>query len=54
MPNLVWASVETLVMIEGANKLPRLALLCGLPAAGKTTVARELADAYRAVRLQRG
>lgn len=30
---------------------PRLVLLCGLPAAGKTTLARDLADAYRAVRL---
>jgi predicted kinase len=38
-------------MIEGANKQPRLVLLCGLPAAGKTTMARELEDAYAAVRL---
>jgi predicted kinase len=29
----------------------RLVLLCGLPASGKTTLARELADAYGAVRL---
>jgi predicted kinase len=28
-----------------------LVLLCGLPASGKTTLARTLADAYRAVRL---
>jgi predicted kinase len=30
---------------------PRLVLLCGLPAAGKSTLARGLADAYGAVRL---
>lgn len=30
---------------------PRLVLLCGLPASGKTTLARELADSYGAVRL---
>jgi predicted kinase len=29
----------------------RLVLLCGLPASGKTTLAREVADAYGAVRL---
>ena len=51
MSKVLWPSVERLVMIEGANKQPRLVLLCGLPAAGKTTVARELADAYGAVRL---
>ena len=35
----------------GANRQPRLVLLCGLPASGKTTLARELAEAYGAVRL---
>ena len=30
---------------------PRLVLMCGLPAAGKTTLARELAETYGAVRL---
>lgn len=30
---------------------PRLVLICGLPASGKTTLAREVADAYGAVRL---
>ena len=38
-------------MTEGARKQPRLVLLCGLPASGKTTLAHELADAYGAVRL---
>lgn len=32
-------------------KQTRLVLLCGLPASGKTTLARELAEAYSAVRL---
>jgi predicted kinase len=51
MSRVLWTSVERLVMIEGADKQPRLVLLCGLPAAGKTTIARDLADAYGAVRL---
>lgn len=38
-------------MIRGANKQSRLVLLCGLPAAGKTMLARDLAESYRAVRL---
>jgi predicted kinase len=38
-------------MTVGDRRRPRLVLLCGLPASGKTTLAREAADAYRAVRL---
>jgi predicted kinase len=38
-------------MTAGARLQPRLVLLCGLPASGKTTLARVLADAYGAVRL---
>ena len=38
-------------MTQGPKKQTRLVLLCGLPASGKTTLARELADAYGAVRL---
>src|SRR2546430_8154763 len=38
-------------MTAGHTVEPRLLLLCGLPAAGKTILARELADAYGAVRL---
>jgi predicted kinase len=36
---------------QPTTKQPRLVLLCGLPASGKTTLARQLADAYGAVRL---
>lgn len=40
------------VTATAGNRLqPRLVLLCGLPASGKTTLARELAEAYGAVRL---
>jgi predicted kinase len=37
-------------MTAGNRLQSRLVLLCGLPASGKTTLARELADAYGAVR----
>ena len=38
-------------MTAGNGLQPRLVLLCGLPASGKTTLARRLAEAYGAVRL---
>jgi predicted kinase len=38
-------------MTAGDRLQPRLVLLCGLPASGKTTLARQLAEAYGAVRL---
>jgi predicted kinase len=42
-------AAPTVTSREG--KQPRLVLLCGLPASGKTTLARELAESYEAVRL---
>ncbi len=41
-------------MTAGNGLQPRLVLLCGLPASGKTTLARELADAYGARAAQPG
>jgi len=38
-------------MTQGTKTRPRLVLLCGLPASGKTTLARQIANAYGAVRL---
>ena len=38
-------------MTSGSRPQPRLVLLCGLPASGKTTLARRLAESYGAVRL---
>lgn len=38
-------------MTHDPDTRPRLVLLCGLPASGKTTLARELAKSYAAVRL---
>ena len=38
-------------MTSGHRLQPRLVLLCGLPASGKTTLARQLAESYGAVRL---
>jgi len=38
-------------MATGNGKQPRLVLLCGLPASGKTNLARELEESYGAVRL---
>jgi predicted kinase len=43
--------VSRIAARQGAKEGPRLVLLCGLPASGKTTLALELADAYGAVRL---
>ena len=38
-------------MTADNRQQPRLVLLCGLPASGKTTLARRLAESYGAVRL---
>ena len=38
-------------MAAGNRQQARLVLLCGLPASGKTTLARRLAASYGAVRL---
>ena len=38
-------------MTSANRRQPRLVLLCGLPASGKTTLARQLAESYGAVRL---
>ncbi|HEY4227902.1 MAG TPA: ATP-binding protein [Candidatus Limnocylindrales bacterium] len=38
-------------MAPGSTHQPRLVLVCGLPASGKTTLAKELAASYGAVRL---
>ena len=38
-------------MTDNGGKQPTLVVLCGLPASGKTTLARDLAQSYRAVRL---
>ena len=38
-------------MTAGNRLQPRLVLVCGLPASGKTTLARRLAESYGAVRL---
>lgn len=35
------------------NSSPRLVLICGLPASGKTTLARQLADKIPAIRLNK-
>jgi predicted kinase len=45
------ADVSGVSVRQGTKEQTRLVLLCGLPASGKTSLARELADAYGAVRL---
>ena len=51
MADAIWADVSGVPVRQGTKKQTRLVLLCGLPASGKTTLARELADLYDAVRL---
>ena len=47
-----WATTAARRGATGNRLQPtRLVLICGLPASGKTTLARELTDAYGAVRL---
>ena len=45
------AANESARMTAGNRPQSRLVLVCGLPASGKTTLARELAETYGAVRL---
>jgi predicted kinase len=51
LSDAIWADVSGVPLRQGTREQTRLVLVCGLPASGKTTLARELAEAYRAVRL---